>query len=131
MPGCSRWSWWPRDGYLGDRVFHAAAKDVRINIENCQLNGVLDNQFRPPGPGQPRIGLGGRYVLNQFPEAPSWQFVAVGRGHDVACWAEFLAALRKVRPGIAVNIEHEDTELGQLEGLSLAAGNLIEAARTS
>ncbi|HEX9354200.1 MAG TPA: hypothetical protein VF933_10355 [Streptosporangiaceae bacterium] len=48
---------------------------------------------------------------------------------DMAYWAGFLTALRKVRPDIAVNIEHEDTELGQLEGLSLAAANLIEAAR--
>lgn len=114
--------------YLGDRVFHAAAKDVRINIENCQLNGVLDGQFRVPGPGEAVIGLGGRYVLNQFPAAPSWQFVTVGRGHDLAYWAQFLAVASKVNPDIAVNIEHEDTELGQLEGLSLAAKNLAEAA---
>jgi sugar phosphate isomerase/epimerase len=116
--------------YLGDRVFHAAAKDVRINTENCQLNGVLDGQFRVPGPGEEVIGLGGRYVLNQFPAAPSWQFVTVGRGHDVAYWARFLAVASKVNPDIAVNIEHEDTELGQLEGLSLAAKNLAEAAAT-
>ena len=31
-------------------------------------------------------------------------------------------------PGMAVNIEHEDTELGTLEGLRLAAANLIAAA---
>lgn len=115
-------------GYLGDRVFHAAAKDVRINAGHCRLHGVLDNRFRPPGPGDPRTGLGGRYAANQFPETPPWQFVAVGRGHDVPYWAGFLAALEKATPGIAVNIEHEDTELGQLEGLSLAAGNLIAAA---
>jgi len=29
---------------------------------------------------------------------------------------------------MAVNIEHEDAELGQLEGLRQAAGNLIAAA---
>ena len=115
--------------HLGDRVFHAAAKDVRINTENCRLNGVLDNRFRTPGPGEPAVGLGGRYVLNDFPQDPSWQFVAVGRGHDTEYWSQFLAHLEKVNPGIAVNIEHEDTELGQLEGLQSAADTLTAAAR--
>lgn len=114
--------------YLGERVFHAAAKDVRINSEHCRLNGVLDNRFRTPAPDEPRVGIGGNYVLNEFPQHPPWQFVAVGRGHDTAYWREFLTALRKVRPEIAVNIEHEDTELGQIEGLSSAAETLVTAA---
>lgn len=116
--------------HLGERVFHAAAKDVRINTENCALNGVLDNRFRTPGPGEPRIELGGRYVLNEFPENPPWQFVALGRGHDVAYWSDFLATLHKQNPDIAVNIEHEDTELGQIEGLSQAAETLVAATGT-
>lgn len=114
--------------YLGDRVFHAAAKDVRINEENRRLNGVLDDRFRQPGPGDPVIGIGGRYVLNLFPEQAPWEFVAIGRGHNVGYWADFLAALRKVNPEIAVNIEHEDAELGQVEGLTVAAAALRAAA---
>jgi len=70
-------------------------------------------------------------VLNHFPEDPPWEFVAIGRGHDVSCWARFLDALMKVNPEIAVNIEHEDVELGQLEGLSFAAENLRAAGRAS
>jgi sugar phosphate isomerase/epimerase len=115
--------------HLGDRVFHAAAKDVRINEENCRLNGVLDDRFRTPKPGEPAVGIGGRYVLNQFPENPPWEFVAIGRGHEVSYWTDFLAALVKVNPDIAVNIEHEDVELGQVEGLSFAAEKLIAASR--
>jgi sugar phosphate isomerase/epimerase len=115
--------------HLGDRVFHAAAKDVRINEENCRLNGVLDDRFRTPKQGEPAVGLGGRYVLNQFPENPPWEFVAIGRGHEVSYWTDFLAALVKVNPDIAVNIEHEDVELGQVEGLSFAAEKLIAASR--
>jgi sugar phosphate isomerase/epimerase len=113
--------------YLGDRVFHAAAKDVRINEESRRLHGVLDDRFSPPGPGEDAVSIGGRYVLNKFPPEPPWQFVAVGRGHDVGYWAGFLAALAKVNPSISVNIEHEDTELGQLEGLEVAARTLRSA----
>jgi sugar phosphate isomerase/epimerase len=114
--------------YLGDRVFCTAAKDTRINDEHCRLYGVLDNRHRPPGPGEPVIGLGGRYVLNMWPENPSWQFVAVGRGHDVDYWAAFLRKLQEIDPNMVVNIEHEDSELGQIEGLRLAAQNLRSAA---
>ncbi len=52
---------------LGERVLHAAAKDVSINQENCRLRGVLDDRFRP-GLGEPALGLGDRYVLNQVPQ---------------------------------------------------------------
>lgn len=47
------------------------------------------------------------------------------RGHDVAYRADFLVALNKVNPDIAVNIEHEDVEMGSLAGLSFAAGTLL------
>ncbi|MFI6577403.1 hypothetical protein ACIBFB_16530 [Nocardiopsis sp. NPDC050513] len=75
--------------------------------------------------------LGGRYTLNRWPEDSSWDFVAVGRGHDQEFWARFLSALQKVDPDMAVNIEHEDLEFGQEEGLRLAAGNLTAAARSA
>jgi sugar phosphate isomerase/epimerase len=114
--------------HLGDLVFHAAAKDTRINPENVRLYGVLDDRFtRTPADRNP-LGLGGRNTLNQWPQRPSWEFVAVGRGHDVEFWARFLRALAAVDPDMAVNIEHEDQELDQIEGLRQAAGNLKAAA---
>ena len=76
---------------LGPLIFHAAAKDVRINVENARLNGVLDN---------------------------------------VAYWTEFIRALYEVDPDMCLNIEHEDTELGQIEGLQVAADVLKLAWRT-
>jgi sugar phosphate isomerase/epimerase len=79
--------------------------------------------------GEPALGIGGRYVANYFPEDPPWEFVAIGKGHGVEYWTRFLTALRKVNPEIAVNIEHEDVELGQVEGLSFAAENLVAAAK--
>ncbi|MGA5298835.1 sugar phosphate isomerase/epimerase family protein [Nucisporomicrobium flavum] len=118
--------------HLGDLVFHAAAKDTRINGDNARLHGVLDDRFtRTPADRNP-IGLGGRNTLNQWPTNPSWEFVAVGRGHDVeAFWAPFLRALHRVDPEIAVNIEHEDQAYGQVEGLRMAAENLLAAAETA
>jgi sugar phosphate isomerase/epimerase len=116
---------------LGDLVYNAAAKDTRIN-EAARVNGVLDDRFGRVGPDEPgALVLGGRYTLSRWPENASWDFVAVGRGHDVTWWSAFLAALAKVDPDMAVNIEHEDQELGQMEGLQQAAANLRSAARAA
>ena len=54
--------------------------------------------------------------------------MAVGRGHDVDFWARFLQALAEIDPDMAVNIEHEDQELDQMEGLRSAAETLRTAA---
>jgi sugar phosphate isomerase/epimerase len=115
-------------GRLGGLVYNAAAKDTRINPA-ARVNGVLDDRFgrvRPDEPGA--VSLGGRYTLSRWPEDSSWDFVAVGRGHDVGFWSEFLQALHHIDPDMAVNIEHEDRELDQLEGLRRAAETLLEAA---
>jgi sugar phosphate isomerase/epimerase len=113
--------------YLGDLVFHAAAKDTRINPA-CRVFGVLDDRFTRIPPNEHPTGLGGRHVMTRWPRESSWDFVAVGRGHDVEFWTRFLAALGRVDTDIAVNIEHEDTELGQLQGLEVAASTLTAAS---
>jgi sugar phosphate isomerase/epimerase len=113
---------------LGDLVYNAAAKDTRIN-EAAKINGVLDDRFvRVPQDDPKALSLGDRYTLSQWPTNASWDFVAVGRGHDLAWWTGFLKALEAVDPEMAVNIEHEDQELDQLEGLEFAANTLLEAA---
>jgi len=113
---------------LGGLVYNAAAKDTRIN-EAAKINGVLDDRFGRVLPTDPdAIGLGGKDTLSRWPEHSSWDFVAVGRGHDVAFWTDFLRAVKRIDPEMAVNIEHEDQELDQLEGLSHAAKTLLEAA---
>ncbi|MEU8613098.1 sugar phosphate isomerase/epimerase [Actinoplanes sp. NPDC048791] len=115
--------------FLGELVFHAAAKDTRINPGNAKVYGVLDDRFtRTPAEANP-LNLGGANTLNQWPKSPSWEFVAVGRGHGVAeFWVPFLRALSAVDPDMAVNIEHEDQAFDQVEGLRLAAENLLAAA---
>jgi sugar phosphate isomerase/epimerase len=116
---------------LGDLVYMAAAKDTRIN-DAAKINGVLDDRFMRVQPDEPGVVfLGGRYTLGRWPENASWDFVAVGRGHDVAYWTRFLQALERIDPDMAVNIEHEDQELDQMEGLRHAAETLLEAAGRS
>ena len=112
---------------LGPLVFQAAAKDVRVNTENAALYGVLDNRFRRLSPDEPRTNLGGDEWANEWPKDSAWDFVALGKGHDMAFWTEFLRALYEVDPDMLVNIEHEDTELGRIEGLEVAAEVLIDA----
>lgn len=113
--------------HLGPLVFHAAAKDVRVNPEWAALNGVLDNSFRRLGPDEARTNLGGDEWANEWPKQAAWDFVALGKGHDVAYWTEFLRALHEVDPDMMVNIEHEDTELGRIEGIAVAA-EVLKAA---
>jgi sugar phosphate isomerase/epimerase len=116
-------------GALGELVYNAAAKDTRINPA-AAVNGVLDDRHGRVGPDElGAVSLGGRYTLSRWPQDSSWDFVAVGRGHDVGFWTRFLAALQAVDPDMAVNIEHEDAELGQVEGLRSAAETLLAAAR--
>jgi sugar phosphate isomerase/epimerase len=113
---------------LGGLVYNAAAKDTRIN-EAARVNGVLDDRFGRVAPDDPgALSLGGRYTLSRWPQGSSWDFVAVGRGHDVDFWTGFLRALRDIDPDMAVNIEHEDQELDQMEGLRHAAETLHTAA---
>jgi sugar phosphate isomerase/epimerase len=114
--------------YLGDLVVHAAAKDVRINSEYARIYGVLDERFRRLAPDENPVGLGGHEFVNEWPADSAWDFVALGRGHDVDFWTQFVNALRAVDPNMAINIEHEDTSLGRIEGLQVAADVLKRAS---
>ncbi|MGW5149213.1 sugar phosphate isomerase/epimerase family protein [Rhodococcus koreensis] len=116
--------------WLGPLVYHAAAKDTRIN-DNCAIYGVLDDRFTRIPADQNPTGLGGKHVVNKWPEDSAWDFVAVGNGHDVDFWSRFLAALYKVDPDMAVNIEHEDTAYSALEGLQIAADTLLAAKKSA
>ncbi len=112
---------------LGGLVYQAAAKDVRVNPDTAALNGVLDNSFRRLSADEPRTNLGGDEWANEWPKPAAWDFVALGKGHDTTFWTEFLRALHEVDPDMLVNIEHEDVELGRIEGLRVAATVLLDA----
>ncbi len=113
---------------LGPLVFHAAAKDIRVN-PYVAINGVLDNSFRKLRADEPRTNLGGDEWANEWPKNSTWDFVAVGKGHPAEYWAEFLKACHDVDPNMWVNIEHEDTSLGREEGLAIACETLFKAAK--
>jgi sugar phosphate isomerase/epimerase len=115
---------------LGPLTFHAAAKDVKVNPA-AAVYGVLDNRFRRLRPEEPRTNLGGDEWANEWPTDAAWDFVALGRGHDAVYWSTWLSALYAVDPQMWVNIEHEDVSLGRIEGLEVAAGVLLDAARRS
>ncbi len=112
---------------LGSLVYCSAAKDTRINAA-AKVNGVLDDRFTRIAPGEPGyLAMGGGTSLAGWPSSPSWDFVAIGKGHDVPFWTEFLRALQAIDPEIPCNIEHEDAELDQLAGLRFAAQNMLAA----
>ena len=111
--------------HLGERVVHAAAKDVRINPA-AAIHGVLDDRHtRFTGDRITRIR--GDAAISRWPAESAWDFVALGRGHDQAFWDRFVAALHAVDPDMAVHIEHEDEDLDRIEGLETAAEVLLTA----
>lgn len=113
---------------FGDRVFMSAAKDTKIYEENLKRNGFLNNLWiRNEGPD--KVAFTGRYTANDYPVDPSYEFVSIGKGHDVEFWSRWLKALYDVNPGISVQIEHEDPHMGRIEGLEFATNSLNEAAK--
>ena len=113
---------------LGGLVGHVHAKDTRI-FPGAAYRGVLDTDFgHVPAEAEGKVPVAYGYWCNSWPKDPAWRFVAFGLGHDADYWAEFLRAIAQVNPEMNVNIEHEDAEYGNVEGLQISAKNLLEAA---
>ena len=113
---------------LGSLVGHVHAKDTRI-LPGAAYRGVLDTDFgRVPAEAEGKVPVAYGYWCNSWPQDPAWRFVALGLGHETEYWTELLAAIAEVDPEMNVNIEHEDAEYGNVEGLQISAKNLLEAA---
>ena len=127
-PTCSG-SRWIRSPSCANSVRWSSRPRPRTSAStrSAALYGVLDNSFRRLAPEENRTNLGGDEWANEWPKDSAWDFVALGRGHDTAFWTEFLRALHDVDPEMLVNIEHEDVELGRIEGLQVAAKVLRDA----
>jgi hypothetical protein len=58
------------------------------------IRGVLDTMFdRVPADAEGKTPTGIGYWCSKWPDDPAWRFVAVGIGHGVPYWTEFLRAL--------------------------------------
>ncbi len=92
---------------LGDAVYHFHAKDVYLDRQAIERNGVLDYNK----------GFGNR----------RWNFRSLGYGHDVKAWKDIMSALRSVGYDGIVSIEHEDDMMSIEEGLEKAVAVLKES----
>jgi sugar phosphate isomerase/epimerase len=88
---------------LGPAVQHVHLKDTGLQADRVALAGVLDT--------------------TPFDDARerAWVFRTVGRAHDRAWWASFIAALRSVGYGGPLSIENEDPYQAAVEGVEEAA----------
>ena len=112
--------------WLGPLVFHAAAKDTRIN-DNCKIYGVLDERFTRI-PLEPEPDRSRRPACREQVARGLCMGLRRGRPRPRRRVLGALpAGAGAVDPNMAVNIEHEDVELGQLEGLQVAAETLKAA----
>lgn len=93
---------------LEGAIYHFHAKDTKIDDINCKTNGVLDT--RPYGDEIHR----------------SWIFRSVGYGHDYQIWKDMMSTLRLVGYDGAISIEHEDSLMSPMEGLTKAVEFLKE-----
>lgn len=93
---------------LGSAIYHFHAKDTKIDEINTKTNGVLDTKHYGD-------------EINR-----SWIFRSVGYGHDYQCWKDMMSALRMVGYDGAISIEHEDSLMTPMEGLTKAITFLNE-----
>ena len=87
-------------------VFHVHAKDTRIDPYNASINGNLETKSYAD-------------ILGR-----SWSFRAVGYGHALTWWKDFISNLRMIGYDDVLSIEHEDGLMSAPEGLRKAMETL-------
>jgi len=85
--------------FLGKALYHIHAKDVRIERAQAEIDGVLDTA-----------------TIDQYP-LRTWNYVAVGFGHDQIWWKEFIAVVRMVGYDDAISLEMEDLSMDPVIGI--------------
>ncbi|HVO59642.1 MAG TPA: sugar phosphate isomerase/epimerase [Terriglobales bacterium] len=88
---------------LADCIFHVHAKDTEIYSSNLLRTGVLDTK--------PYTDERNR----------AWIFRTCGYGHGAQWWSELISTLRMFGYDYVLSIEHEDSLLSPVEGLTKAA----------
>ena len=99
---------------LGSAVYYVHAKDTRVE-ERSAVRSRLEPLTLP------------------HVDERAWNFVTVGRGHDIEWWTTFVDALSSVGFDGTLSIEHEDASVPGVEGVREAAAllNQVLAQRSS
>jgi sugar phosphate isomerase/epimerase len=85
--------------YLRGAIYHAHAKDTRVDPHNVGINTRLETK--------PNDRVGDR----------SWNYVTLGYGHSELWWRDLVIQLRQNGYDDVLSIEHEDNSLPPLVGL--------------
>ncbi|RSK55314.1 sugar phosphate isomerase/epimerase family protein [Bacillus canaveralius] len=94
---------------LGSAIYHIHAKDVRIERGINDVHGLLD--VKP---------------MESF-ATRSWNYVALGHGHDVSWWKEFFTVVKMTGYDGPVVLEMEDLTMNPLTGVKKSMHVLKEA----
>lgn len=84
---------------LGDALYHIHGKDSRLERRLAGANGVLDTK-----------------PIERFADR-SWNYVAVGCGHDLQWWKEFFSVCRMAGYNDHVSLEMEDMTMSPVDGV--------------
>ncbi len=87
-------------GALDGAIYHVHAKDTRVEAANAGVNSLLETKSSDRAPER------------------SWNYVTLGHGHGEAWWREFVARLRAAGYDDVLSIEHEDTRMSPLDGVT-------------
>ena len=79
-------------------LYHVHGKDSRPERHYIEANGYLDTK-----------------TIDQFARR-SWNYVAVGSGHDTKWWKEFVSVLRMCGYDDVISLEMEDLTLSMMDG---------------
>ena len=88
--------------HLRGAIYHAHAKDTRIDPHNSGINTLLETK------------------PNEQVAERSWNYVALGYGHSEIWWRDFVIHLRQNGYDDVLSIEHEDYSLPPLVGITKA-----------
>jgi sugar phosphate isomerase/epimerase len=96
---------------LGEALYHIHGKDSRLERRMVGVNGVLDTK-----------------AIHRFAER-SWNYVAVGCGHDLQWWREFFSVCCMAGYKDYVSLEMEDMTMSSLEGVKVSIDTLKQSIR--
>ncbi|MBU8879255.1 sugar phosphate isomerase/epimerase [Bacillus sp. FJAT-29790] len=94
--------------HLGDAIYHIHAKDVRVERGLVGMDGLLDTK-----------------TTDRFSDR-TWNFVALGCGHDSLWWSEFFSVVGMMGYDGPISLENEDQTMDQLTAVKKSTKLLKE-----